>query len=83
MPKKKKTMKTHNDDDFYTFARITDESGDFNETCDVTLAEKLLEVKKLTSFDGTDHHGYCQEHYYTVVEEHFEEVLAAIEKEQT
>jgi hypothetical protein len=62
--------------DWYEFARITDESGDFNEDCEVPQAEAMLKAGILASFDGEDDHGYCVERYYTVSQENEDAVRA-------
>ena len=67
------TPKTVN---WYEFARITDESGDFNETCEVPQAEAMLKAGILASFDGEDDLGYCVEKFYTVIEANEPAVMA-------
>jgi hypothetical protein len=62
-------------DEWYEFARITDESGYFNEDCEVSDAKAMLAAGLLSSFDGTDDHGYCVEHFYTVLEKNEDAVL--------
>jgi hypothetical protein len=71
-------MKTRKkrDSEWYEFARITDESGDFNEDCDVSQAEAMLKAGILDSFDGEDDHGYCVEKFYTVKQENEGAVVA-------
>ena len=64
---------------WYEFARITDESGDFNEDCEVPAAEAMLKAGILASFDGEDDLGYCVEKFYTVVEENESAVMAWLE----
>jgi hypothetical protein len=61
---------------WYEFARITDESGDFNEDCEVPQAEAMLTAGILASFDGEDDHGYCVEKLYTVLQENEDAVMA-------
>jgi hypothetical protein len=65
--------------DWYEFARITDESGDFNEDCEVPQAEAMLKAGILASFDGEDDHGYCVERYYTVIESNEAAVMEWLE----
>jgi hypothetical protein len=64
----------------YEFARITDESGDFNEDCEVETAEAMLKAGILESFDGEDDHGYCVEKFYTVKQENEQAVWDYIVK---
>lgn len=53
---------------WYEFARITDPSGDFNETCEVPQAEAMLKAGLLSSFDHEADLGYCVEKFFTVIE---------------
>ena len=55
----------------HSFARITDESGDFNETCEVCLATLLLAEGLLHSFDGKQGSGTQGEveFFYTVMQQ--------------
>jgi hypothetical protein len=62
-------------DDWYEFARITDESGDFNVDCEVRPAKAMLKAGLLDSYDGDEDHGYCVEHFYTVTQENEQAVL--------
>ncbi len=62
-------MKGCKDKEWYEFARITDESGDFNVDCDVSQAESMLADGILDSFDGEDDLGYCVEKFYTVTQD--------------
>lgn len=74
-------MKTRKkkDIEWYEFARITDESGEFNQDCDVSQAEAMLRAGIIDSFDGEDDHGYCVERFYTVRQENEGAVVAWLE----
>lgn len=77
------TKQAEKDKEWYEFARITDESGLFNEDCEVPQAEAMLKAGILSSFDGEDDLDYCVERFYTVKEENEDAVMEWLKAHST